>query len=166
MGTLAFSILVALVLQAAPPPAPAASSQPPAASAPAATAPDQPPPPAPDNYTYSPDGRRDPFQSPIGAGAEPRGSGGARRGEGIAGMTVSEISVRGVMQSRGTLLAMVQGPDNRTYIVHPGDKFADGTVQSITPEGLAIVQEVNDPLSLVKQRVVRKPLRSVEDVKQ
>ncbi len=61
---------------------------------------------------------------------------------------------------------MVQGPDNRTYMVRGGDKLADGTVQSVTTEGLVIVQEVNDPLSLVKQRVVRKPLRSLEDVKQ
>jgi hypothetical protein len=36
----------------------------------------------------------------------------------------------------------------------------------VTAEGLLIMQEVNDPLSLVKQRVVRKPLRALEDVKQ
>ena len=61
---------------------------------------------------------------------------------------------------------MVQGPDNKSYVVLEGDKFLDGTVQSVTPEGLVIVQEVNDPLSLVKQRVIRKLLRSLEDVKQ
>ena len=34
------------------------------------------------------------------------------------------------MQSRGLLIAMVQGPDNKTYIVHQGDKFVDGTVKA------------------------------------
>jgi len=81
-------------------------------------------------------------------------------------MTVAEISVRGILQSRGMLIAMVQGPDNRTYMLRQGDHLADGAVQAVTAEGRVIMQEVNDPLSLVKQRVVRKPLRSLEDVKQ
>ena len=42
----------------------------------------------------------------------------------------------------------------------------DGTIKAVVPEGLVIVQPVNDPLSLVKQREVRKLLRSVEDGKQ
>jgi len=81
-------------------------------------------------------------------------------------MTTAEISVRGILQSRGILIAMVQGPDNRTYMLRQGDRLADGAVQAVTADGLVIVQEVNDPLSLVKQRVVRKPLRAAEDVKQ
>ena len=81
-------------------------------------------------------------------------------------MTLAEISVRGIMQSRGSLVAMVQGPDNRTYIVHQGDKLLDGTIKTIMPTGLVVVQEVNDPLSLVKQREVRKLLRSLEDAKE
>ena len=135
--------------QAAPPPAPSAANQP----------------PAPENYTYQPEGRRDPFLNLVGSGAEPRGA-VSRKGDGPSGMSVNEISVRGVMQSRGALVAMVQGPDNKTYIVHQGDKFLDGTIKSITPQGLIVIQAVNDPLSLVKQREVRKLLRSVEDVKE
>jgi Tfp pilus assembly protein PilP len=77
-----------------------------------------------------------------------------------------EISVRGVMQSRGSLVAMIQGPDNKTYIVHPGDKLLDGTIKAVTPQGLVVVQEVNDPLSLIKTREVRKLLRSLEDAKE
>ena len=81
-------------------------------------------------------------------------------------MTLAEISVRGVMQSRGLLVAMIQGPDNKTYIVHQGDKLLDGTIKAITPQGLIVIQEVNDPLSLVKQREIRKLLRSLEDAKE
>jgi Tfp pilus assembly protein PilP len=91
---------------------------------------------------------------------------GSRKGDGPSGMTVAEISVRGIMQSRGALIAMVHGPDNKTYIVHQGDKLLDGTIKTITPQGLVVVQEVNDPLSLVKQREVRKLLRSLEDAKE
>lgn len=138
----------------APPPAkPATPAQPPAAS-----------PPAPETYTYRPEGRRDPFLNLLGTGAETKAT--SRKGEGPAGLTVGEISVRGIMQSRGSLVAMIQGPDNKTYIVHQGDKLLDGTIKSITPQGLVVVQEVNDPLSLIKQREIRKLLRSLEDAKE
>ena len=171
MSTLLLALMVAVQASAAAPaasaPAPASQPAPQAATAapPAqAPSPSQQPPP-PDNYTYSADGRRDPFMSLLGTGPD-RGGTPTKRGEGVAGMTLAEISVRGVLQSRGNLIAMVQGPDNRTYLVRQGDRLADGTVQSVTAEGLVVMQEVNDPLSLVKQRIVRKPLRSLEDVKQ
>jgi hypothetical protein len=61
---------------------------------------------------------------------------------------------------------MIQGPDNKTYIVHSGDKLLDGTIKSVTSRGLIVIQEVNDPLSLVKQREVSKLLRSLESGRQ
>ena len=158
MGT---ALLLFVLLQAA---APAPQAPVPAGQA-AAPQPQAPPPAPPDPYSYNPDGRRDPFLSLLGAGAD-RGGPQAKRGDGVAAMTVAEISVRGILQSRGMLIAMVQGPDNKTYMLRQGDRLADGAVQAVTAEGLVIMQEVNDPLSLVKQRMVRKPLRSLEDVKQ
>jgi Tfp pilus assembly protein PilP len=153
------------------PPPPAAPAQPPAKPAPSpmppAAAPAQPPAPQPppqETYTYRADGRRDPFQSLIGTGSDLNMT--SRRGEGPSGMTLGEISVRGIMQSRGSLVAMIQGPDNKTYIVHQGEKLLDGTIKTITPQGLIVIQEVNDPLSLVKQREVRKLLKSLEDAKE
>jgi Tfp pilus assembly protein PilP len=148
-------------------PAPASDKTPaPAAGATQATPAPQPPanaaPPA-ETYSYRADGRRDPFQSLIGTGSDIDVT--SRRGEGPAGMALGEISVRGIMQSRGSLVAMIQGPDTKTYIVHTGDKLLDGTIKTITPQGLIVIQEVNDPLSLVKQREVRKLLRSLEDAK-
>ena len=143
-----------------------ASTQPPKPASPATPAPadaPKPAPPAGETYTYDPAGRRDPFLSLVGAGS--LGPNQGRRGEGAAGMTVAEISVRGVLQSRGKLIAMVMGPDNKTYIVHEGDRLLDGSIKSITPQGLVIEQEVNDPLSVVKQREVRKLLRGLEDAK-
>lgn len=147
--------------QAKSAPAPKTPATQPAVAAPAPPAAPQPP----ENYTYQSEGRRDPFTSLLlGSGAESRVT-GASKSEGPGGLSVSEISVRGIMQSRDEMVAMVQGADNKTYIVHPGDKFLDGTIKTITPQGLVVVQEVNDPLSLVKQREVRKLLRSAEDAK-
>ena len=146
-------------------PAPGKPAAPQGQAAPAAPAPSAAAsPPAQETYTYRPDGRRDPFLNLIGTGTEVKAT--SRKGEGPSGLTVGEISVRGIMQSRGSLIAMIMGPDNKTYIVHQGDKLLDGTIKSITPQGLVVVQEVNDPLSLIKQREVRKLLRSLEDAKE
>jgi Tfp pilus assembly protein PilP len=122
------------------------------------------PPPPQETYTYQAQGRRDPFLNLLGTGRD-AGAGMTRRGEGPASMTTAEISVRGILQSRGSLVAMVTGPDGKTYVVHQGDKLADGAIKSITPQGLIVIQEVNDPLSLVKQREVTKLLRALEVAK-
>jgi Tfp pilus assembly protein PilP len=143
-------------------PPPAAPAQPPAAGQAQPAGQPQPPKAAGEGYTYEPDNRRDPFISLVGTGIETTV---VKKGEGPAGMLVSEISVRGIMQSKGAYVAMVEGPDKKTYVVHSGDRLADGTIKSIIPTGLVITQEVNDPLSLVKQREVRKLLRSLEDAK-
>jgi Tfp pilus assembly protein PilP len=140
----------------APPAAQPAVQTPPPAAAPAP----QPPPPTPaENYSYDASGRRDPFLNLLGTGNEP---GTARRAEGKAGLMVAELSVRGVMQTRGAFIAMVQGPDGKTFLIHQGDRLADGLVRAVNAEGLVVVQDVNDPLSLVKQREVSKKLRSLE----
>jgi len=167
---IAFTVVAALSASSAwaQAPAPVAATAQPAQAQPAKPAeapapqPASTPPPA-ETYSYRAEGRRDPFQSLLHAGADTHGT--SRKGDGPSGMTLGEISVRGIMQSRGSLVAMVQGPDNKTYIVHQGDKLLDGTIKTITPQGLIVMQEVNDPLSLVKQREVRKLLRSLEDAK-
>jgi Tfp pilus assembly protein PilP len=157
--------LLLALLQAAVQAQPPAASPPGGATQPAPQTPQPAPqPPQPEPYTYQPGGRRDPFLSLLGTGRE--ASGPPRRGgDGVSGMTLGEISVRGILQSKGTLVAMIQGPDNKTYIVRQGDKLLDGVIKTVTPQGLIVIQEVNDPLSLVKQREVRKLLRGLEDAK-
>ncbi|MBI3492525.1 MAG: pilus assembly protein PilP [Acidobacteria bacterium] len=153
-------IAAAMVVLQATAPQPAKPAAPPAAPAPTATS----QPPQAENYTYQPEGLRDPFLNLVGSGADSRST--SNRADGAAGLSVGEISVRGILQSRGALVAMIQGPDKKTYIVHQGDKLADGTIKTITPQGLVVMQEVNDPLSLVKQREVSKLLRSLEGAKE
>ena len=110
-------------------------------------------------YSYDPAGRRDPFVSLAGRGGEVATAGGVRP-SGIAGLLVSEVTVKGVLKSpKGGFIALVQAPDNRTYMIHAGDKVFDGTVKAITTDAVVFSQDVNDPLSLVKQREVRKAIR-------
>ncbi|MGC4084228.1 MAG: pilus assembly protein PilP [Vicinamibacterales bacterium] len=139
----------------------------PTAAAPTQPVPPSVEPPAIEPYWYNVDGRRNPFLSLTGgATMADRKAAPKPTGAGIAGIRVDELSVRGIMQSRERLVAMVQGPDNRTYLIHQGDKLADGAVKSITPQGLVLVQDVSDPRAQEKSREVRKPLRSAEDEKE
>jgi len=82
---------------------------------------------------------------------------------GLAGLSVNEVALRGIVLSEGRYLAVLQSPDNRTYLVRERDRLFDGSVQTITSDAVVFLQEVNDPLSLVKEREVRKPLRALEE---
>lgn len=164
---LAVAPLFAQASKAAPAPAPA----PTAASAPAqkgAAAPDAKPvlpPLEPQGYTYDPDSRRDPFVSLLRRGADTDRETIGARAPGLAGLASSEIALTGIITSGTGYVAVVKGADNKTYIVHPGDKLADGTVRSIGADSMVILQQVNDPLSTQKQREVRKVLRQTEEAK-
>ncbi len=73
--------------------------------------------------------------------------------------------MRGILQTRGAWVAMVSGPDGKVYTVRAGDRLADGVIRSVNATTVVVLQEVNDPLSLEKQREVRKFLRGGGDVK-
>lgn len=114
-------------------------------------------------YTYDAAGRRDPFLS-LNHASDPRANNGGKV-NGLAGLMINEATVKGVVKSRGRMLAMVQAPDNKTYIVKASDRLLDGEVRAVTAEAVVFVQNVNDPLSPVRQREIRKPLRIVEEGK-
>ena len=135
----------------APPQAPAATPAPPPAAGPA--------------FVYNPEGRRDPFVSLLKRATEARSRQGKQQATGIAGFLVSELSLKGVMQSRGDFVALVAGPDAKTYLIRVNDRLLDGVVRAITADTVVCLQDVNDPLSLTKQREVRMTLRAVTEAK-
>lgn len=144
-----------------------APAQPPAKKDPAPAKPNPNLPAPPANFEYASDGRRDPFISLINRGVDATTAGQqpTRRAEGVPGLLTAEIVVRGIVQTRGAYVAMVAGADKKVYSIRAGDKLADGVVRTVTADAVVILQEVNDPLSLEKQREVRKLLRGGEEVK-
>ncbi len=80
----------------------------------------------------------------------------------MPGLLINEISVKGILKDRAGFVAMIQGPDNKTYVIKAGDRLLDGNVKSIVQDAVVFSQEVNDPLSLVKQKEIRKSLRSAD----
>jgi Tfp pilus assembly protein PilP len=172
MTTLAQVVVMAVMLVAAVDAAaqPQGAAQQPAAPAPAPAGQGSKVPSAaetdqliePPGFTYSPEGRRDPFVSLVRPGGTAAGGGTGPRPAGLAGLAVGEVTLRGTMRGREGFVGVLQGADQKTYIVRAGDRLFDGTIRTISQNDLVIVQQVNDPLSLEKQREVRKVLRQVE----
>jgi Tfp pilus assembly protein PilP len=136
-----------------------AAQQSPAPAAPTEAASPSPVPES-QGFTYSADGRRDPFVSMMRRGTE--SAAGAVRSPGLTGLAADDISLRGVMLSRNQYVGIVQGSDNRTYIVRAGQQLLDGTIRAIDKDSMVIVQRVDDPLALEKQRELRKAIRQDE----
>jgi Tfp pilus assembly protein PilP len=156
-GTADLSVVASAKVEAAP------RQQPAPAPAPSTPSQEQPakPPSAQENYSYNPEGRRDPFISLLVRGRE--ASAAPTRIVGLGGLTIGDVALRGIVRSRGSFIAILQSPENKSYIVKVGDRLADGFVKAISADAVVFAQEVKDPLSLVKQRDIRKPLRTIEE---
>jgi hypothetical protein len=152
---------VMLVLAGSPA---AAQSAPPAAQPAPQPAPSQPAPQPVEAvkppYSYDPEGRRDPFESLLGRGNDPKMP--SSRPSGVAGLLISDVSVKGILRDRSGFVAMIQAPEGKTFLVKQGDKLFDGSVKAISQDKVIFSQDVNDPLSLVKQREIPKAVRPAD----
>jgi len=109
-----------------------------------------------EQYHYDPQGRRDPFQSLIGPAPKLQPG---QRPPGPPGFLIDEIKLQGVVRTKQQgLVAMVNGPDNKGYLIRIGDKVLDGEVIRITPSSVVFRQEVNDPTRIERFREVVKEL--------
>ena len=112
-------------------------------------------PSTPEAYHYDPQGRRDPFQSLIGP--SPKRQTGQVPGP--PGFLIDEMKLQGIIKTRQQgLVAMVNGPDNKGYLVKVGDKVLDGEVIRITATSVVFRQEVNDPTRIERFREVVKDI--------
>ena len=83
-------------------------------------------------------------------------------GRACPGVLIAEVTVKGIVRDRSGFIAMIQGTGTKTFIVRAGEKLMDGTVKAITADSVVFSQDVNDPLSMVKQKEVRKTVRSAD----
>ena len=157
MRSLQIALALAMLVIALPAGAQTPAKKTAAADAPAATAPpakkvDLPTPPP--NYEYAPQGRRDPFVSLINRGNDGKDTGAAtaKRADGVPGMLTGELTVRGILQTRGAWVAMVSGPDGKVYTVRAGDRLADGVIRAVNATTVVVLQEVNDRCRSKKAR--------------
>jgi Tfp pilus assembly protein PilP len=166
---LAFTLAVAVAAPAlaqAPPAAPATVPSPEASPATDTIKSiiDQELQPDPTGYTYSPQGRRDPFVSllkPVSAD-----QGARTRRPGMEGFLIQEVALKGIVRTPKGFTAMLLGTDGKSYFVNVGQRLFDGVIVAIDATTVTLRQEVSDPLSTVKSRDVRKTLYPTEEARQ
>lgn len=108
-------------------------------------------------FSYDPGNRRDPFKSLL-AGPERTEIRGPRP-EGIPGLLIDEIDLKGIWKTgKGYVAQVVATNQKKTYLLKEGDQLYDGDVVSISHSEVVFKQIVQDPTALKPFREVVKSL--------
>lgn len=103
---------------------------------------------------------RDPFVRPTQEGIDARVQPGSAppRAVGLPGLSIDDLTVRGVFRAVGRSIAVVQAPDSKQYLVGPGDRLRDGRVEAVVSDALVMVAD-RDGTTSEGARRVRRSLR-------
>lgn len=84
------------------------------------------------------EGSRDPFADPFRRSAAPEPP---ARPRGLAGVDVDALTLRGLVRIGGAWIAVIEsGAAGRSHLLRGGERLFDGTVRSVTAEGVEIVR--------------------------
>lgn len=91
---------------------------------------------------YQAGDRRDPFASllaPRNRATDSPGVGPAIKG--LPGLSLADVTVRGVIKSGSNILAILEGPNKQSFVAHPNDRLRDALVQSIDTAGVVFAEQ-------------------------
>ena len=109
------------------------------------------------DFSYSADGRRDPFRSLLALRARTVEAPGERP-PGLTGLLINKVTVVAVAQYQGRWYAMITGPAKRTHFAEVGDELYDGRLVQIDAAEVQFEQEVVDMIGARSIRMVSKQL--------
>jgi len=103
---------------------------------------------------YDDGGRRDPFGSLVlpKRTAVPAGEGRPRRG--LAAVALNDVTVKGIVRSGSTMLAILESPGKQSFVTRVKDQLLDATVLTIERDGVIFSDR-----SAGVATEIRKPLR-------
>ncbi len=108
-------------------------------------------------FTYDPGNRRDPFKSLLIAPDRPEFRG--PRPEGVPGLLIDEIDLKGIFRTARGYVAQVNASNQKkSYLLKEGDQLYDGDVLSIGKNEVVFKQIVQDPTALKPFREIVKSL--------
>jgi Tfp pilus assembly protein PilO len=117
--------------------------------------------------TYDSAGKRDPFQDPLAmttvAGEPPGGIDRPARA-GLASVPVGEVAVKGIARWGGTITAILEGPDRRTFVARPKDRLLDAVIVRMDERGVVFTTAVTGDPSAASAEI-RKNLASNSGVR-
>jgi Tfp pilus assembly protein PilP len=110
---------------------------------------------------YDDGGRRDPFASlitPKRTAAMTTGPDGASRPRtGLGGVALADVTVRGVIKSGDTMMAILEAPNKQSFVTRVKDRLLDATVVSVDSDGVVFAEQVEAGMAPSQ---VRKSLRA------
>jgi len=104
---------------------------------------------------YDPAGRRDPFQRFVVAPPPTTVEGPPR-------YRISEVGLRGIVQTPQGRIALIWTPSQKTHFVRIGQRFFDGQVTAIDADGVVLRQESMELATAGQTRRVRMELHEAE----
>jgi len=116
--------------------------------------------------TYESVGKRDPFQNPLGMTTAGESPGGMLRPvrAGLASVSVGDVTVKGIARWSGTMTAILEDPDRRTFVARPKDRLLDAVIVRIDEHGVVFTTTVTgDPSAPVSE--IRRNLGSNSGVR-
>jgi hypothetical protein len=99
-------------------------------------------PSADESPLYNPNGRRDPFASLI---TPSRGRWGTGCSPGLPGFAISEVTLKGIVKTKGDYIALLVAPDGKTYFAHSGQRLYDGRILAIAGRAATLQQDADTP---------------------
>jgi Tfp pilus assembly protein PilP len=108
---------------------------------------------------YEGQSRRDPF-APLVSPPTPQAVGtvaaATRRAPGLAGMTAADVVLKGIISSGTTRMALLEGPDGKTYLARAQDRLHDAIIRRIDDDAVVLLTTATPRGA---GRELRKPLR-------
>jgi hypothetical protein len=91
--------------------------------------------------SYDSGGRRDPFASLVSVRRGAEGEGGRPLPSGLAGVALADVVVRGVVRNGTTMLAILEGPNRRSYVSRVNDRLLDASIARIDADGVIFAEQ-------------------------
>jgi Tfp pilus assembly protein PilO len=91
------------------------------------------------SLTFEANGRRDPFENPVGRKASPSPIAEASGGRGLTSVSLTDVVVRGIARSREQKLAILETSGRQSFVVRTLDRLSDSIVLDIDATGVMFV---------------------------
>lgn len=108
-------------------------------------------------FTYSSDGRRDPFKDLLG-GRDVR----EISADGTPQVTIEDLTLIGIIKNRGGFTAILGTGRGFPYFSNVGDRFTDGTILKITENTVVFRKTHERGLPLLRPRDITKEINPEE----
>lgn len=111
-------------------------------------------------FVYNPKGRRDPFVDLLG-GKNIKVKKEAI--DGIAGLSIDELDLEGIIYVRGEHKACMRGPDGIPYVMKVGDNVYDGEIIKIESHSVVFKKILTVALGGKREKIIKKTLNPEEE---